>query len=198
MHGKNVCYVEFYHLNSAKKAVYNHKSYPLRLHDQSLYINYAVDVIQVGNPSNLLWVSGLDTSSKVDLEELKDMFEEFGEVENIILSASRLPVPISCFRTLTISLSDRQGLPTCIVRYSSSEDAEYAIKAHQKRRLRHHGLALQIRFSDSKSPTTRLPNPTLHVMGFSGNQKKLLSYISDYVDQVQDVYLSMCYALRLL
>lgn len=88
MHGRAVCHVEYVETISARRAVYKHKSFPLQLNDQPLYVNFAVDVVQTGKPSNALWVSGIDTSSRVDLQELKDLFEQFGDVENIVLSAS--------------------------------------------------------------------------------------------------------------
>ena len=192
MHGRGVCHVEFFQLFSAKKAIFNHKSFPLRIHDQPLFINYAVDVVEVGEPSRLLWVTGLDTSKAVDLEELKGIFEEFGEVENIILSAY-FYLPFA--HTLTrdrFRHADRKGLPSCIVRYSSVEEADEAIQAHRKKRLRHHGLALQIRYSTSKPHELRTPNPTLHIMGFRGDHATLLSYIPNHAQQVKDLWMSMC------
>lgn len=87
MHGRSVCYVEYAQLSSARRALINHKSFALRIHDKPLLVNYAVDIIEVGEPCRALWVSGLDMSPPFDLKELKEIFDQFGDVENIILSA---------------------------------------------------------------------------------------------------------------
>ncbi|GJE89107.1 RNA-binding domain-containing protein [Phanerochaete sordida] len=170
LHGRSVCYVEFAKLASARSVIYNHKSYPFRLDDVPLTVNYAVDLIEVGEPCRMLWVSGLDMSTRPNLEELKRMFEKYGEVENIILN--------------------RQGQPTCIVRYTTVAEAEAALQAHRERRLRYRGLALQLRFSNSKPAPTRQPNQQLHVMGFCGDEATLLSYIVEYASRVRHIYMT--------
>lgn len=170
LHGRSVCYVEFAKLATARSVIYKHKSFPFRLNDVPLNINYAVDIVEVGEPSRMLWVSGLDMSSRPNLEELRDMFGRFGYVENIILN--------------------RKGLPTCIVRYSSVEEATEALKAHRMRRFRYRGLALQLRYSTSQPSAVRAPSRQLHVMGFAGDQEKLLSYVAEYASRVEDVYMS--------
>jgi hypothetical protein len=96
-HGKTVCYVEFAKLSSAQTVIYNMKKIPFRINGKVVKVNYAVDIVDVGKPSRLLWVTGLDMSMPLDLVRLKRIFDKYGEVENIIPSAS--PYPINDFLT---------------------------------------------------------------------------------------------------
>lgn len=186
LHGRAVCYVEFTKLSAARSVIYTHKSHPFSVNDMPLKIQYAVDIVEVGEPSRLLWVSGLDMSIRPDLEELKKMFEQYGEVENIILSAST-----TYFFSILIELAvDRKDAPTCIIRYTSPEEATEALKAHREERFRYRGLALQLRYSHTKPLAARTPNPQLHIMGYAGNQSKLLAYIPEHAAQVRDIYMS--------
>lgn len=96
LHGSNICYVEFSTLTEAKSVIWRHLNHPFTLNNQQLFVNYAVDVVDVGTPTNLVWVTGLDTSARPNLSELTVIFARFGHVENILLSAS--PVPHATFR----------------------------------------------------------------------------------------------------
>lgn len=186
MHGRSVCYVEFAKVNDAMAVISSHRGFPLRIREQILNISFGVDAVEVGEPSNSLWVAGLDTSTRPNLEQLRDLFHPYGEVENIILSAWL------CFQTYLDHSSfpaDRKGLPTCIVRFSSVRDAEKAILAHREKPIKYRGLVLQLRFSNSKPSEARTPNPTLHVAGFCGDEDALLALIPEQTPLIQNLYM---------